>query len=202
METEVLKKIREIRGIIQVGANTGQESSLFRKYTSNVMCFEPIKDVFISLTKNNPDFICYNFALGERNEIKNMNIASNNGESSSFLKPLNHLTQFTSIQFTHTESVEIKRFDSLGIDINNFNVLISDTQGYEIQVLKGFGDFLKKLDYIYVEYINSELYEDCSSLDKIQDYLKQYSFNLDSIYPENSNWGNVLFINNNKQLKN
>jgi hypothetical protein len=86
----------------------------------------------------------------------------------------------------------------LGIDINNFNVLVSDTQGYEIQVLKGFGDFLKKLDYIYVEYINSELYEDCSNLDKIENYVKQYSFELDSIYPENSNWGNALFINNKK----
>ena len=35
-------------------------------------------------------------------------------------------------------------------------------------------------------------------LDKIENYVKQYSFELDSIYPENSNWGNALFINNKK----
>lgn len=194
MEVEVLEKIKNIKGIIQVGANTGQESNLFRKYTKNVICFEPIKKVFDILKNNNPDFICYNFALGDKNEMKKMYIASNNGESSSFLKPLDHLKEFTSIQFNNIEEMEIKRFDSLNIKIDDYNVLISDTQGYEVQSLTGFGSLIKNFDYIYTEYINSNQYESNSTLKKIQNYLKEYGFEVDSIYPEISNtWGNVLF---------
>ena len=194
MDRLVLEKIGNIKGIVQIGANTGQESNLFREFTKNVICFEPIEEVFKILKNNNPDFVCYNLALGDLNETKKMYIASNNGESSSFLKPLNHLNEFNHIHFNKENEMEVRRFDSLGINLDSFNVLISDTQGYEVQALTGFGNLIEKFDYIYTEYINSNQYENDSSLDKIDTYLKEFDFEIDSIYPEPSGtWGNVLF---------
>ena len=187
-----------IKGIIQVGSNTGQELNQFKLYTKNIICFEPIPEVFNQLERQHPDVKCYNFALGDTNETKTMHIASNNGESSSFLKPLNHINEFRSIAFNSTQDLDIKRFDSLEIDINEFNVLVSDTQGYEVQVLKGFGNLLDGIDAIYVEYIDGEFYEGDSNLQSITEYLKEHNFILSAKLAESPTWGNALYtkINN------
>ena len=132
--------------------------------------------------------------LGEKSETKEMFISSNNGESSSFLKPLNHTKSFSHINFNQKKNLEIKRFDELGIDISNFNVLVSDTQGFEIQVMKGFGNLLMELDFIYVEYIENELYENDSNLKSITDYVQSFGFETEMIIPEIKGvFGNVLY---------
>lgn len=191
----IMNNAHKIKGIIQVGANLGQECNFFRSYTKNIICFEPLKKQFDYLKNINPDVTCYNFALGDKHEIKEMYVASNDGASSSFLKPLNHLNEFTHIHFQKSnEQFEIKRFDSLDIDLTNFNTLISDTQGYELNVFKGFGDELNKFDSICVEYINSSQYEGDSSLTEIENYLSQYGFKLLKLFKESENWGNAIFI--------
>jgi FkbM family methyltransferase len=181
-----------IRGIIQVGSNTGQECSQFRSYTKNIVCFEPIPSVFQTLQSHNPDVTCYNFALGDTNEVMKMHISSNNGESSSFLEPAKHIQEFPTIGFGSEMNLEIKRFDSLGINLEHHNVLFSDTQGYELHVLRGFGDLLKNIDVIYVEYTEN-LYEGDSNLKAITEYVESYGFETIKVYPESHYWGNVLF---------
>lgn len=181
-----------IRGIINVGSNTGQECSQFKSYTKNIICFEPIPSVFQTLQSHNRDITCYNFALGDTNEVKKMNIASNNGESSSFLEPTNVKQEFPTIEFETEMNLEIKRFDSLEINLEQHNVLYSDTQGYELHVLRGFGDLLKNIDVIYVEY-NENLYEGDGNLKEITEYVESYGFETIKVYPESHYWGNVLF---------
>ena len=197
MDNLVFEKISssiDVRGVIQVGSNIGQEISLFRKYTNNIICFEPIPEIYSILKSRNPDLNCYNIGLGEKSETKEMFISSNNGESSSFLKPLNHTKSFSHINFNQKKILEIKRFDELGIDISNFNVLVSDTQGFEIQVMKGFGNLLMELDFIYVEYIENELYENDSNLKSITDYVQSFGFETEMIIPEIKGvFGNVLY---------
>lgn len=196
MQDFILQRINkefDIKGIIQVGSNTGQECNQFRNYTKNIICFEPIPQVFDHLKNSNSDLTCYNFGLGDTNETKQMYIASNNGESSSFLKPLNHINEFGFIQFNSTQDLEIKRFDSLEINIDQFNVLVSDTQGYEIHVLKGFGELLHKIEAIYVEYIDGNFYEGDSNLQSITNYVETYGFELAGTYAESSTWGNALY---------
>lgn len=198
METELLDFIKknniEVLGIIQVGANTGQEMETFRTLTNNIMCFEPIPEVFEILSKNHPDVIPYNFALGDKEETKDIFIATNNFESSSFLSPKNHTKFYPQIRFNLRKNISIKRFDELNIEIKDcYNVLVSDTQGYEINVLKGFGDKIKFFDIIYVEYINSQLYENDSSLLELSNYLSKFNFKLEITTPETNGSGNGIF---------
>lgn len=187
-----------INGIIQVGANLGQELDIIRKYTTNIICFEPVPNIFEILSKNNTDIICYNYGLGDFNEIKSMYISSNNSESSSFLKPLNHNNYYNNVHFTNNIDLEIKRFDSLNIELDKYNVLISDTQGYETKVLKGFGKLLDKFDLIFVEYINSELYENDSNLEELSKYLYKFNFVIDSFMEVGAGWGNACYLKSNK----
>mgnify|MGYP003332726712 CR=1 FL=1 len=86
------------------------------------------------------------YACGSSNVELDFNLSSNDGESSSILNPLDHKTVYPNISFLDKIKVQVKRFDSLidqfDIDINSFNIIISDTQGYELEVLKGFGNYL------------------------------------------------------------
>ena len=76
----------------------------------------------------------------------------------------------------------------------NFNILVSDTQGFEISVLKGFGELLKDMDFIYVEYIENRLYENDSNLKDITEYVNKFGFETKMILPEvNGVFGNVLY---------
>jgi FkbM family methyltransferase len=193
---EVSQKIK-INGIIQAGANVGQECKTFQRYTQNIICFEPITKVFEVLKKNNPNIKCYNFGLGEKNEVKKMYLSSNNYESSSFLEPKNHKKLYN-VTFESEELFEIKRFDSLEIDYDQYNVLVSDTQGYEIKVLEGFDKLLNGIDCIIIEYINSNLYDGDSSLSMITDYLKIWDFVIYQSIEEENNWGNACFLKKNK----
>jgi FkbM family methyltransferase len=191
---EIISKEVEVRGIIQVGSNTGQEINLFRNYTQNIICFEPVPSVFEILKMNNSDLKCFNFGLGEKSEKRSMYIASNNAESSSFLKPHNHTTSFSHIKFNQMQELEIKRFDELDIDASQFNILVSDTQGFELSVMKGFGDKLNDMDFIYVEYIENQLYENDSNLKEITEFVKDFGFETKLVIPEVGGvFGNVLF---------
>ena len=191
---EEIKNNIEIKGIIQVGANTGQEVNQFKTLTNNIILFEPIPENYNFLKNKFSDCLIFGCALGEENTNKPLLLASNNGESSSFLKPLNHLLAHPSIHFNNSIDVDIKRFDSLEIDIEKYNVLISDTQGYELKVLSGFGDSLLKLDAIIVEYINIDLYENDAKLEQITEYLKQYNFYLYKTDNDPQTVGNVLYL--------
>ena len=70
--------------------------------------------------------------------------SNNDGLSSSFFKPKHHLVEHPEIKFIDGNKIfEIKLLDDLEIkDIDFLNI---DTQGYELEVLKGSVESLKKV---------------------------------------------------------
>jgi len=194
---EHIKHVNEVRGIIQVGANLAQEMPFFRHFTDNIILIEPIPHLFEYLKNRFPDLIVIHTGLGSTNDKMDLYLSSNNGESSSVLKPKNVLSYYPNISFEDSIPIEVSRFDSLiekfGIDMNNFNVLVSDVQGYDLEAIKGFGDLINFIDLIIVEYINSNLYENDSNLDSINDYLKGYNFELLYTFDETLGSGNAVF---------
>lgn len=183
-----------INGIIHVGANEGQEVPMYQSLTNNIILFEPLQEHFETLKNNYKNCLIFNFALGNKNEKKFLNVASNNGESSSLLKPIDHLSYYKTIKFDKKIEIEIKRYDELDIDHSKYNVLVTDTQGYDLNVLIGFGNYLNTLDVIIVEYINTNLYENNASLDEITTYLKKFNFNFITKDDECNGAGNALFL--------
>ena len=78
------------------------------------------------------------------------------------------------ISFKDTEEIEVKRFDSLGIDTHNFLTL--DVQGFELEVLKGFGEELKNVNFIFTEINTKYLYQNNALVSEIDKYLSKYNF--------------------------
>ena len=170
---------KNITGIIQVGANIGQEIPILTKHAINIYLFEPLTEAFNMLKENISKYKnikIFKFALGEKDEMKKINISNTNfSASSSFLKPSLHLEYFPEIEFDSYEEVQIKRFDSIDSKfVANF--LILDVQGFELNVIKGFGENIKNIDFIYTEVSIEELYENSVLIQELDKELNKLGF--------------------------
>ncbi|MFA6922653.1 MAG: FkbM family methyltransferase [Bacteroidales bacterium] len=140
-----------------IGANIGQTALKFNKKFQNscIYCFEPIKNTFEKLVCNvqNCDNIkTYNFAFGsEEGEIKVFHQSDDRWNS---LNERANTTQKNNLTLT-SEIVKVEKVDTFVTknNISEINILKTDTEGFELNVLKGAKECLeiKKIDFIYVE---------------------------------------------------
>lgn len=191
----------EVTHIAHVGAHKGEEVDDYKKNFKDVKIslFEPQVDLFGYLQTNfgsDSDISLYNFALGSSTGFSTMFIADNEGESSSFYKPKHHLIEHPEIKFKEEDTTfEIKVLDDL--EIASIDLLNIDTQGFELEVLKGAVNTLSHdAKYIILEINKKELYEGCPHVRDIDSFLKNYGFiRTDTHYWEDSySWGDAFYI--------
>jgi FkbM family methyltransferase len=177
--------------ILDVGASTGEYALNMRRsgYQGKIISFEPINKSFQELKKRSnkdPLWSSYNYALGEKNGEKNINI-SINYDSSSLLKisDLHTQTEKRSKVFKK-EEIEVNTLDTVFPKIYNEekNIYLKmDTQGYEKQILDGASKTLSKFKGIQLELSLTELYEGSHNYKVITEYLENKGFNLYSLEP-------------------
>jgi hypothetical protein len=182
----------KVTAIIHVGAHYGQEYTQYEECgISKCVFIEPCKDAYAQLEDrfiDNENVLTYNVACGNAIGVSVMHTSKDNqGMSNSILKPALHTLQYKDIVFNDTEEILIEPLDLLMEEvfkehINNYNMLVMDVQGYELEVLKGATDTLKHIDYIYTEVNRAELYEGCARVEQLDEYLHEFT-------RVNTNWG-------------
>jgi FkbM family methyltransferase len=191
----------KISKIAHIGAHKGQEVDEYLNIFPEVMIhlFEPQLDLFEYLTENFKNFkniSLHNYALGSSNGVSTMFISNNEGQSSSFFEPKEHLNEHPEVKFKKgSNTYEIKVLDEL--EIEDIDLLNIDTQGYEMEVLKGSRKLLSQgIKYIILEVNKKELYEGCPLVKDIDKFLKKYGFiRTDTHYWMDSyNWGDAFYI--------
>ncbi len=187
-------------GIAHIGAHMGQEIHEYVKYfkSAEIHLFEPQKDIFLELKNkfnkfNNIYF--YNIALG--NEVGDVILhnANNEGQSSSILEPKVHLDIHPKVKFHSSEKIKISTFDKHDLKIVNF--LNIDTQGFELEVLKGSeNSLINNIDYIICEVNKEEVYKNCPLISEIDTYLNRFGFiRTDTHYWQDKYpWGDAFYI--------
>jgi FkbM family methyltransferase len=189
-----------ITGIIHIGGHTGQEIPIYEECgIKEVVFFEPQPEIFKVLEENcvNSKLITYiyNVALGNKIGMVEMFVEkANGGQSSSILKPLLHLQQYPDIIFEDKITVKINTLDSYHITKRKFNFLNIDTQGYDLEVLKGAKETLKYIDCVYCEVNRAEVYEGCPMVEDIDSYLKDYRFERVETDWSGGNWGDAFYL--------
>jgi hypothetical protein len=123
-----------------------------------------------------------------------MYLSSNEAQSSSILKPKEHLEHHPYVTFDGTEEVEVDILDDY--DVSNANFMNIDVQGYELEVLKGGKKTLEHIDYVYCEVNRGEMYENNAMIDEVDEYLGSYGFErVETHWPETwYKWGDALYI--------
>jgi len=139
-----LKRWRlEPKVIFDVGANEGQTALHFKRHfkTSEIYSFEPVSEVFDLLTEHSKfsDIKCFKNALGDEKTIKKIfKSASYSGVASIKGAQQAHLSDEEDVQVITGESI----CKELGVE--TIDLLKIDTEGYELDVLRGFGPLLTK----------------------------------------------------------
>lgn len=78
---------------------------------------------------------------------------------------------------------------------HNFELLVLDTQGAELKILKGSDKLLENpIRYIYTEISEEALYEGGCTFEEITEFLKPYGFKLKNMFLNHKNWGNAFYI--------
>ena len=127
--------------IVDIGANDGQWMNQVRKrgFKGNALCIEPIKANYKSLElKELEKTSIMNCAVGNKNGFVEINLASNNGLSSSILElDAAHKNAAPEIEFVGKEKVKILKLSKI-LETNKYkNIYVKiDTQGYEYNVLR------------------------------------------------------------------
>jgi hypothetical protein len=117
--------------------------------------------------------------------------------SSSLLEPEKHLKYYPHIVFDSEIQVNQISLDeyvsSKNIDLNVYNFITMDVQGYELEVLKGSIETLKSIDHILTEINYDDLYKNCVKVDELDQFLSQYGFTRLLTEPTNWFWGNAFY---------
>ena len=175
---------RPVNGIIHVGANRGQEAA-FYKDIPGIACvyIEPIADVFAQLeaaVSCYPGHVAIKALVSDQEgEEAQFNIANNEGESSSMLSLGEHSRFFPHIEFVKKETMLTTTLDKIVSERfadEEFNLLVIDTQGAELKVLRGASNLLSQIDGIFVEVSHTPLYVGSCTFDDIVTFLRPHGF--------------------------
>ena len=194
-----------IKGIVHIGAHYGEE---IQEYVDNgiqkITVFEPLSknfDILANRMENvNADIQGHQVALGSKKGTAKMFVSSGDGQSSSILKPKQHLELHPDVSFNGTEEVEVCLLDEY--DVGDSNFINIDVQGYELEVFKGGKKTLEKIDYIYCEVNRDEVYEGNAMVEDMDEFLDAYGFErVETKWPETYyTWGDALYIKKEKNV--
>jgi FkbM family methyltransferase len=201
------KYMKSLVGVIQVGAHYGQEVSMYREIgCKNMILFEPLGEPFSRLTENaipqtGENIRLYNIALGNREGTADMFVdTANSGMSSSILNPNLHVNNYPHIVFDKRATIKVSRLttvvNSESINMDNYNLLSMDVQGYEMEVLKGAEELLPRIDYIITEVNTKELYSNCALLPEMDSFLQTRGFTRVETVMTDRDWGDALYVRN------
>jgi FkbM family methyltransferase len=190
--------------ILDVGANTGQSVKRFRKLfpRSVIHSFEPSQRIFNQLKANiadKRDVYAWNIGVGS-SVGKRIFLENVHSDMSSFLE----LSKCGWGKIEQENTVEVTTVDAfLGEQrIESVDILKSDTQGYDFEVIKGAEQSMRqnRIGLVYFEFIFSEMYKNLPRFDEVYRHLTDRNYLLVSIYEMRhqnnlASWADALFVN-------
>lgn len=196
-------------GVIQVGANTGQELSLFRKAgLDRGVLIEPLPAPFAALSNavaHLPDFLPVQALCTDKDdELCTFHVADNeDGLSSSVLAPGRHAEFYPGIRFENTLQIRSVTLDTLmakltaeGLvrDPRDYDLLFMDTQGAELMVLRGGMNVLNGTKAVWTEVSHGGLYQGDVRLPDLIAFFDRAGFDLYRLVVGRKTWGDALFV--------
>lgn len=176
--------LRQISGVIHVGANVGQERDRYRHHGLYVVWIEPIPEVFEMLQANiqgYPNQTAFQCLVTDQDDTEyTFHVSNNEGASSSIFELKLHKDIWPEVDYDKTITLRSTTLPCLlkreRINASKYDALIMDTQGSESLILKGAVPILGQFRFIKTEVPDFESYAGCCQLDDINVFLKQQGF--------------------------
>ena len=181
--------------MIDAGANSGQYGAFLRSigFKGYILSFEPVAHVFEELqsaAKHDSKWRCYQYALGDREEKKEINVYKST-VFSSFLRANDYSkSTWNSLKDVHPEIVQVRKLEDmykeLTQDLGSVTCMLKlDTQGYDVNVFQGARAILGNIEALQSEISTIKVYEDMpDGLDALKLFREQ-GFYISGMFPIN-----------------
>lgn len=211
LERDIITRIEygEVNVIFDVGANTGQSYTLFRKMflSANIFSFEPISTSFnrlITISSNDINSVTENIALGEKSEEISVSLFEDNSPRNSLRIDIMNPDLNAS-----TQSVRIEKLDDYCSrkNVHYVDLLKIDTEGYELLVLEGGKQMFqnKKIGMVFCEVGFMANDNRHTNFNLLSDVLAQFGFVFFGLYNLSIDawkfgdyYGDALFVHSSK----
>ena len=183
---------RKIDLVLDVGANTGGFAKELRDlgYKDHIVSFEPVKQSHKKLEENSKFdkkwLVHKRCAIGNKNKKISINLSKNSSISSILSFNKSKYIDKKKLSYNSKEITTQIKLDSCFSKYSNNkkNIFLKiDVQGYEDKVLKGFTQFLKKIDMVQIELSNHEIYKNQKLSSYFFNFFYKRKFVLSSVTP-------------------
>jgi len=207
--SELLRRLR-VNCVVDVGAHNGTYAYHLRRagYSGEILSFEPVKEQFMQITRlshGDPAWRSFGYALGSDDKTGEFNVIKSGTERhvlSSLLDPdwdnLKLLAdQTTDRHLERKEVVHIRRLDSILSELLPHNAprlfLKVDTQGYDLEVIKGAAGVMQHIVGLQSELSVTPIYKNMPHYTKCLEYYESLGFSLMHLALVNrTRQGNIL----------
>jgi len=203
----IIQKMMAIQpsGILHIGAHEAEEYELYRKLNwGHITWIEAQEDLAKKLFEKLPasSNTVINAAVWDKSGIKMKLNVANNSQSTSLLDFGTHGRSYPSIHFNKEVEIHTKRVDELFDSLHGMNFINLDIQGAEGRALRGFGNLLHQVDYLYTEVNKEYVYEGCDLVSDLDLYLKEFGLKrIITRWVPRKGWGDAMYVRNPSGLR-
>ncbi len=183
-----------IKIIFDVGSNVGQSVKKFRKSTPKAIihCFEPVLNTFkeLTLNANEGQIILNNLALGSKTGELQISVPEDN--TFSGVNSILHGNVLVDRSLQRLENISVTTIIAYcqQHQISQIDYLKIDTEGFDLEVLKGAS---KMLESQSISFIEAELSMNPENIyhvafDEVKKYLEDFNYRLFGLYEQQSEW--------------
>jgi FkbM family methyltransferase len=177
----------EFSTVIDAGSHDGTWSRdvvpfLNLETNPTVLLIDPItepKESNVQFLSKISNLITHKVAIGSTSGFMSFNVASNAGESSSFLEFAKaHTEAAPEVFYQKKQEIQLIKLDEVTTGLKGPILLKLDLQGFEIQALQGAIETISRVSVIVVEASLVETYEGGSTLLGLMTFLSKFDFQL------------------------
>lgn len=194
--TDLLDKYR-VDCVLDVGANLGQFHDHLRDigYNGPVISFEPVSTFYQELCRKaarDPSWRVFPYALGSEHGEKTIHVFASPGLS-SILEPDDAAMQSLlpapdRARIERTETIQVRRLDEvlddLTHDLDSRRIFLKiDTQGYDLEVIRGATASLGRVAALQTEVSMIPIYQHMPDYASVITELKSLGFDISGMFP-------------------
>lgn len=169
----------DVNTVIDVGVMEGTFDIYDRYPSAQLVLIDPLEESksHVSAKLKNRPFIFYNCAVGKEKDSITINIDSKMRQSS-----LLERTKIVHTEVVAQRSVDVELLDNLDFDKSKSPYLLKiDTEGFELNVLKGASNTIKNCKYIICETSVKKRFHDSYSFEDIIIFMHNNGFKLKGV---------------------
>ena len=183
----------QIDHILDVGAHTGEFGTRVRRdtmFSGQLTSFEPSPSAFAGLNDQagrDTRWTAWNCALGSADGQAEFTEYGGDGQLNSLRSLGAHANVYQpGISTVRKYPVEVRRLDGMWVDLEAAGptiLLKTDTQGFDLEVIRGVGQFIERVPVVLMEVAVKPLYEGAPVVHEVMAEMNALGFELTGAFP-------------------